>query len=188
MRTKLLLLLLTGFLLQLTGQDNGNRLHVNISYFGILGTHPGIKVGVQYPLLTINEGKSVEKLDQLLGAANFIFYYHRRNQIGTGFNVELGYRHRKINGLNKEVFLGVGYLRSFLPNATYDFDGENGMVRKRSLGKNQLFKTAAIGLGRNSGENFTSDFWVIKPTLLHLKPFNRGSAINFALDAGFQLH
>ena len=53
MKTKLLLLFLLGFLHQLTGQENGNRLHFNISYFGILGTHPGIKVGVQYPLLTI---------------------------------------------------------------------------------------------------------------------------------------
>lgn len=189
MKIKLLLLLL--FLLSNTLQaqeNNGRNTYFNISYFAILGTHPGIKLGIQYPFAQLNKTQQLERSQELLGAANMIFYYHRRNQIGLGFNLELGFRHRKQDGLNKEVFIGAGYLRTILPNKVYDFDTGEAPIIRGSAGRHHFLKTAAIGLGRNLDGELNNTFWNIKPTLHHLRPFNRKGGFNFALDAGLHFH
>ncbi len=189
MKTKLLLLFLMLISKGLYAQDTHQKgIQFNISYFGILGTHPGIKLGLQYPLADLQKASTTDQLNQIVGAANFIFYYHRRNQIGTGFTLELGLRSRKQNGLNKEIFFGAGYLKTFLPNTVYDFDAEQGIIAKRSFSRNHFLKTAALGLGKNINGDLGANFWTIKPTLLHLRPFNQKGVFNFALDAGLQFH
>jgi hypothetical protein len=189
MKTKLLILLLVVIINCLQAQDGRHGgIQFNIAYFGILGTHPGIKLGLQYPLANLQQAQNMDQLNQIVGAANVIFYYHRRNQMGTGFNLELGFRSRQQDGLNKEFFIGAGYIRTFFPNTVYDFDGESGMTVKKTLGRSHLLKTASIGLGRNINGDLNANFWTVKPTLLHFRPFNRKGVFNFALDAGVQIH
>jgi hypothetical protein len=189
MKTKLLLLsLLLTTLGGLQAQDKNKNIQFNISYFGILGTHPGVKLGLQYPLANLQQAQKMDQLNQVIGAASLIFYYHRRNQIGAGFNLELGFRSRKQDGLNKEFFIGAGYLRTFFPNTVYDFDAQAGMLEKKSHGRSHFLKTAALGLGGNVDGDLNANFWTIKPTLLHLRPFNRKGGFNFALDAGLHIH
>ncbi len=112
--------------------------------------------------------------------AHLYFYFHRRNQIGLGGTFQFSFRNRKDKGLNKEVALGLGYLRTFLPNKIYQFNGSE--PGKRSTG--QLLKMISLGGGRSLGSSIGSDFWMIKPTLMHIKPFGIGSTLNFAMDAG----
>lgn len=115
-----------------------------------------------------------------LAGISLLFYYHRRNQIGLGGTLELAVRNRRAEGTNKELALGIGYLRTFLPNKVYHFDHAEPL--KKSSG--QLLKSLALGLGRSFHSRLDANFWMIRPTLLHLRPFNRGSTLNFTLDAG----
>lgn len=188
MKTKILFFILMAITYGLYAQDiHKGGIQLNISYFGILATHPGIKLSLQHPFADLQKASATDQINQIVGAANIIFYYHRRNQIGTGFTVELGLRSRKQNGLNKEIFFGAGYLKTFLPNPVYDFDTKQGMTVNRSFKRHHFLKTAAPGLGKNINGDLNANFWTIKPTLLHLRPFNRKGVFNFALDAGLQI-
>ena len=167
-------------------QSVSDDLYFGISYFGVLGTHPGFKIGIHYPIATLNQKDQAEKLDQVIGSASAIFYFHRRNHIGLGFNLELGFRNKQVDGLNKEVHFGVGYLRKFIPNKVYDFDGNEPLRERRFLGSSHFLKTGSIGFGRTVKNEITANSWSIKPTFFHIKPFNQGSILNFAFDAGYQ--
>lgn len=184
MRSKIILILMLLIVYEVQSQDVNNGLYFNISYFGILGTHPGIKFGVQYPLATFNKDLAIFNSHQVLSASNIVMYFHRRNQIGVGFTFEVGYRNRKIGKTNKEVMVGIGYLRTFIPNRIYQFNQDGNFTSKRFLGASHFVKIMSLGLGRNLGSQFDSGFWMIKPTIFHLKPYNSGTTINFALDAG----
>ena len=182
-------LLAAGFLLiafGLSAQDMTSRPYLTISYFGVLATHPGIKIGVQYPVHTFNRRDVATNLNQVIGAANLLLYFHRRNHIGAGANLEFGFRSKKMGGTNKEIFLGLGYLRTMRPNITYDFDQPSPMQKRRFTGAGHWIKTAAIGLGRSMDGDVFADSWAVKPTLMYVKPYNTRSTLNFALDAGYQ--
>lgn len=167
------------------GQANQPAGYFHISYFGLLGTHPGLKFGWQYPIINFQELHPEQRSQQLLAGVNGIFYYHRRNHIGLGFDLELGFRNRKSAGMNKEVAIGMGYLWSFLPGKLIDFDRPEPGNHPARLKTVQLLKTASIGLGRQMDGRVDANFWMIRPTLMHLRPFNTGSTFNFAIDAGW---
>lgn len=184
-RLKILKLSLCLLFFCTAGQAQGDRQgpYLTVSYFGILGTHPGLKIGLEHPIVNWSKDKVGRSNEGLLGA-NIIFYYHRRNQIGLGGTLEFGYRNLRVNGLHKSVNLGIGYLRTFLPNKVHDFDRTNSP----SKGTGYFLKTIGIGIGRSFHTEMDSDFWMIRPTILHLSPFNMGSTLNFALDAGVYFH
>ena len=91
--------------------------------------------------------------------------------------------------MNQEISLGIGYLHTFISQPDLMIlIMKNGLTQKGNiLGQGHLMKTGAIGLGGNRGADLSSDFWMIKPTMMHLKPFGTDKTLNFALDAGFQL-
>ena len=168
-----------------SGQEDPNRFYFSISYFGILGTHPGLKVGVQRPLVNLGSADTDQRRDQLFGSANLIVYFHRRHQLGLGCTAEVGFRNRVAGGTNKEIALGIGYLRTFLPNRMYDFDVNDPPSVRRFRGAGHFLKLGSVGLGGNRGGDLNGSFWMIKPTLFHIRPFNTRSTFNFALDAGY---
>ena len=168
-------------------QDITNRVNFSISYFGILGTHPGIKVGVQYPLTNSVE-IPVDRLDQIVAGSNLMIYFHRNNQLGIGLDAELGFRSRRRGGVNYELFFGGGYLRTFLPRKMYDFDEPDGFRLRRFKGSGHFLKKVGFGLGAQSGRDLDSNFWSIRPTFLHIKPFNTSFTYNFAIDAGISFY
>lgn len=186
MKYKFILILIILIYYEARSQDKIDQLYFNISYFGILGTHPGIKLGVQYPLVTFNKSEPSTQLHQMIGSPNVIFYFHRRNQLGIGFNIELGYKNKQETKINKEMMLGIGYLRTFIPNKVYEFSNGNFLNNNSLIGSNHFIKTLSLGIGKNINDGIHSDFWMIKPTLLHLKPYNTKTSLNFALDVGYQ--
>ncbi len=173
-----------GFTLQ-SGTSQSNVPHVQISYFGVLGTHPGIKVGIQYPVATLNGLSSEKQLHQIIASPNVIVYFHRRNHLGVGAQLQVGYQMRQLRGINVDVMAGVGYLRTIIPNTVYDFDETGGPVRKKWLGTGHFLKTAGLGLGKTIGSSVDSDFWMIRPTLLQISPYGTGDILNMAIDAGY---
>jgi hypothetical protein len=185
MKNTLLITLILMVSSSIKAQEISSKLYFNISYFGILGTHPGIKFGVQHPVITFDAEDAANKLHQLIGSSSVILYFHRRNQFGAGLNVEFGYRNRRAGKTNGEITMGLGILRTFLPKRVYDFDEAGGFTEKKFAGNTHFLKTVSIGMGKNSGDYFPASFWMIRPTLFHLSPYNTGSTLNFALDAGY---
>ena len=129
---------------------------------------------------------SKTSVHQMIGATNMIFYFHRRNQLGLGINFEIGYRNRRVQGVSTELMAGLGYLRTFLPNKVYEFQGDDQIVQRSYLGANHLLKSISLGFGSISGQHIDSDLWLIRPTLLQIKPYSIKKTLNFALDVGYQ--
>jgi hypothetical protein len=163
-------------------QVNGHQPYFSLSYFGVLGTHPGVKIGWSYPLATINQDPTGDQMTQLTGGANVVIYFHRRNHLGVGIYPELSIRHRRAEGISAALSAGAGYLRAFRTARQY---ADKHATPRRWMGQSFFLKTAALGVGGNTGRSLRDNFWMIQPSLLQLSPFGTGSQINFALDAGY---
>ena len=61
------------------GQISNNRPYFSVAYFGVLGTHPGIRIGIQQPLASLNKPQIEVKRNQIVGGLNLFLYFHRRN-------------------------------------------------------------------------------------------------------------
>lgn len=179
-KVALLLFSSTFWLLNMQAQTRDYQPYFSISYFGLLGTHPGLRIGVAYPVFQVNKQDLALKRDEVLVGAYLLFYYHRRNQLGLGGDFQFSFRSQRAKGMHKEIAFGLGYLRTFLPNRVYSFDQPH--PPEKSTG--QFLKMLSLGLGKSFDPKIGSNFWMIKPTLMHLKPFNTGTTLNFALDAG----
>ncbi len=169
----------------LTAQSVETQPYFSISYFGLLGAHPGIKFGFQYPVASFQKEDAGRNLDQIVAGANVLIYYHRRNHLGMGVAAELGFRNRRYRGLNKEAFASLGYLRTFRPNRAYRIKDDGEMTFTRWSGQSHLLKTVGLGLGWNQAGQIPGDFFMVRPTLLHLKPFGTAHTLNVAFDVAW---
>ena len=97
---------------------------INLSYFGEMITHPGLKTGVTFNLKNWNKNKI--DLTPSVG-----FFYHRNYQTGVFMLPELSYARMNKKGNYTAAGIGAGYMRSFIPNVYKLVDGE---VRKTGQG------------------------------------------------------
>lgn len=159
--------------------DSGIRtLPLRVSYFGVLLTHPGIKIGSEYPLLKsekykIKNEKLKIKTSQLLVSPNFGFYYHKRNQIGIFINAEIAYQKIHYCSFLWEIALGAGYLRTFLPNTTYRVDNQGHVKKVLLAGSNYFMPSFSMAVGKRfvkKSNRHLSLFF--RPTIFFYLPYN----------------
>jgi hypothetical protein len=166
-------------------------LRLNISYFGEFVTHPGIKLGAEYPLaLRVKEkigskGKQKRREHLLFTGGNLGFYRHKRNHFGAFLNAELGYRKTRTKGFKTEGAIGIGYFRTFLDGRTYEVK-DNGEVETIKLaGRNKLMYSFSFGIGKDLYQKYQVPIsWIVKPTLFVETPYNNGFLPHFALELG----
>ncbi|MCB0638539.1 MAG: hypothetical protein KDC54_18040 [Lewinella sp.] len=159
---------------------------INLSYFGVLGTHPGLKIGLAWPVASWPGEDGDAGLSQLIAGPSLIVYFHRRNHLGLGLQAELGFRHRRPAGFQLETMAGVGVLRAWRPERMYDFDRAADGPPRHWSGQSFFLKTVSLGLGGRVGNRHGDDRWLLKPTLLHTRPYATASHFNIAIDAAFQ--
>lgn len=167
------------------------NLRLNISYFGRNFFHPGIKLGTDYPLAnhqkTKTNKKGIEKikLHQFIMQNNVAYYYHRNNQHGLLLNTELGYRFVANKGLKAEIFLGIGYQRTFLDGRVYEVTDDLQIKRVYFAGNNYFVPSVAISFGKDFyKKNYTIKAWHLKIGAFYQYPFNTKFLLNPSLELG----
>ena len=140
----------------LTAQTNNNGLSpgFQITYFGRLFTHPGIKIGFSMPSITNNKayinGLPVKTTHQLYLNFNAGYYFHKGNHHGLFFSSEIAYRITFKSGWFFDVNAGGGYLRSVLNGSVFTVT-ENGLQNAGWFeGSNYFMPSFFLGFGRNS--------------------------------------
>lgn len=73
----------------------------NISYFGELGTHPGIKEGLEWNLLS-------HKNHALMLESNIGFFYHPRNTVAFFIYPDISYQYTFNFRMILSIHIGLG--------------------------------------------------------------------------------
>lgn len=162
---------------------------VSISYFGEMITHPGIKLSASYQIKqwrqfkTQKKGASQEIFKSIQLSPSLAYYYHRRYHHGLQFVPELFYRRKKENGTYLDLGIGIGVLRTIIPEV-YTIN-EEGRVEKSKVGysyfKTSLFAAFGKDFFHSQKKVFTG---FIKPQFQYSIPgFPNGTGY-FFLEAG----
>jgi hypothetical protein len=173
-------------------QANWKRPQVSISYFGVNLKNPGGKIGFEKPLATrIKEkegptGESKQKIRQWIAAINLGGYHIPKFHTGVFGNVEVGFRNTGHFGLVKEISVGAGALRTYLPGTTYQVEGDQ--VKEISLaGGFYAMSFVSLGLGYDLQKKIRLPGSVyVKSTWFFYLPVNTTYQENFVLEAGLR--
>ncbi|OFX61038.1 MAG: hypothetical protein A2046_15835 [Bacteroidetes bacterium GWA2_30_7] len=168
------------------------KLSARIAYYGVNSFHPGLKIGVEYPIkrkivekprIPRRKGmKTVRK--EWIFSANLTGYYHKNNHTGFWLNPELSRRRTGRRGGFKEFSYGFGYLKTFQPK-TYIVDDE-GNVEKVFIPGHGFF-TASLGVayGKDYSVRTTQPIcWYIKPSYYLIFPYNTLFNMGFGFEIG----
>lgn len=184
----LIVMLLTLGMLTLNAQD---ATSLSISYFGEGITHPGLKIGLNFPFhtweKTKTKGSGVEKLfyKSFSVQPSLGFYFHQDYQTGLFVLPQLAYSRRNAKGNYASFGLGVGYLRTFIPRV---YALENNELEKVSGGYNYLLSNYFITLGKDlsAKEKLPLELF-IQPQVMHAAPNTEPIIWYFALELGMKL-
>ncbi|MCG8577230.1 MAG: hypothetical protein MI810_20270 [Flavobacteriales bacterium] len=149
----------------------GQRLkpnYVSVSYLGEMITHPGLNISAHYRIKSWDK-KRVKKNDTQIKKDRSInlspslkFFYHKRYQNGLSSAINLNYHSLRNGKWTFGTGIGVGYLRTFIPN-TFVYN-ENGTFEKKISGHNYVSSNIFLSWGRkiNSLSNNPMEVY-IKP-------------------------
>ena len=169
------------------------------AYFGELATHPGIKVGVNYPFghrLKVKEKLKpykgpyqLLKKHQWVAGGNLIFYHQPHNHNGFLVNAELGRRRIKHKSFRRtrytlwEIDLGVGYYHYLLTGTTFR-PTNGGFESSRGQGS-ALMPSLSFSWGRSlRSAKPKAGFIYVKINTLYEVPFGTGFQMRLGLESG----
>ena len=163
----------------------------NFSYYGEMITHTGMKISADFNIREWDKIKS-SKHDSsktinksLLISPALGFFYHRRNQTGLFFIPEVKYKRQNPKGGFYEVGIGIGYLRTFIPN-TYEVN-RSGEVNKTVAGHNYFATNYFISFGKdlNIKKNLPIAYF-LKPQFMYAVPNFPNGIGYFVLELGIK--
>lgn len=187
MRTLILMVILTTASL-LQGQHFKPQ-SMDVAYFGETLTHPGFKVGVQYPLKSWEKTKikkgGIENGIQksIVLSPSLGIFYHKNYQTGLFILPELGYTRKNKKGNFLTYALGAGYMRTFVPNV-YDLN-PNGEVIKKHKNYNYFIANYSIAFGKDLSVKKKIPMGIyLKPQLMYATPNYSKGIPYFAFEMG----
>lgn len=182
-----------------------NKFEASLSYFGEMGLHPGVKVGLNYAYKQKEKTKYKTKRNgiklqkgrkhQFLLMGNAGGYHHAKYLTNLFVSVESGYRlnfiRKKENKKQKTFFLestiGVGYLRYFHYGTTFETTTD-GFTKKELGGGNSFMPTSSIGFGASiPNQKELPIYWFVKPTFFMELPQTSFPVMHLAVDIGVKV-
>ena len=153
---------------------------VSVSYFGDQLVHPGVKVGLERPLLSrTSRWREMERTVYV--APNLGLTWHPDHHTALFVNGEVGLRRTRRSGWKREFIVGLGAMRS--GNASPTYTAEDRQVRFD--GHTYFMSSVAIGFGRDlSGVRDLPLAWHVRPTLYLQAPYNASMVPGVALETG----
>ncbi len=161
---------------------------VSIAYFGETITHPGLRISVGYEkqLQTkIKTGKAEERsvLRSIVLRPSMGLFYHKHYQTGFFVLPETGYRRVNDKGTFTGFGVGIGYLRTAVPN-TYTLSA-SGDISRVKTGNNHLVSSLYFVAGKDLSVRKNSPIsWYIKPQIMQSVFSSNAGAGYFMLELG----
>lgn len=160
---------------------------ISVSYFGETITHPGLKIGLDYELKSWdrNKKKSTQKIisKSIILSSNIGFYFHKDYQTGAFALPELSYSRKNQKGNFRSIGLGVGYMRTFIPNV-YEVNTANE-IKRTIAGNNYFLSTCFVAFGKDLSVKYSIPMGVyIKPQIMYALPNYPNGVTYFALEIG----
>lgn len=166
---------------------------INVSYFGELATHPGLKVGVTYPVKSWeksrvkNNGKEKSILTAFELSPSAGFFYHRAYQTGIFVLPEVAFSRKNGKGNYKAIGIGTGYMRTQVPHV-YEINA-GGEIGKIHAGYNYFVTNYSLTFGKDFSVKRNLPVGIfIKPQIMYAVPNYNGGILYFALEAGLSYH
>ena len=162
---------------------------IQASYFGGYGVYPGMKVGMEFSLLSkekyrTRRSRERVKTKEIFTTANLGGYVHPQNNAYIFLNGEIGYRKIRNNGFKKEVLLGLGYLRAIHLPKTYELGSDTAPNEVNFAGQGGIMPSIAIGFGWDYRHKDIPIAWHIRPTLAVQTPYNHSVLLHPAVEVG----
>lgn len=162
---------------------------ISVAYYGEMVIHPGLKLSADFNIKEWDKTKTTKKHSSktinrsLILSPALGFFYHQNYQTGLFFMLELKYRRQNQRGVFFGFGIGLGYLRTFIPN-TYEVDG-SGEINQTTAGYNYFASNYFISFGKDLSirKNIPLACF-IKPQFMYAIPnFPNGTGY-FALELG----
>jgi len=161
------------------------------SYYGEAIVHPGIRLGLEYQfwqkdkLKTKKNGKLVDVRNSFIWGGNISHYYHKRNHIGLLISADIGYRKVRKSGFKYEIYIGTGYLHTFLPNDTYRVNNSGNVEKIPLAGQSNFCPSISYGIGKDlsfkKGKKWS---WHIKNHIFFQIPHNTSYLYHRSFEVG----
>lgn len=155
-------------------QESKRKPYAKVAYQGGMILHPGLNLGLAYPIWDKSREKRNSKLvrQELRLGLNAGFYYHRRMHTGLNIGPEIEWLRTGSRGGQFGLSLETGYLRTFIPN-TYEVDDSGSVYPARGSGTDHYFFSPGLRLGKayRVGEANTWS-WYIRPKLQFQTPYS----------------
>lgn len=167
-----------------------NSIPINISYYGNFLIDPGLKVGIERPFLTIQKTKNKKNgtlrvnKHQFFNTLNLGYYYTKEHNHTWFLNTELGYRKTRKSGFKTEVLLGVGYLRTFLTDETYEVDNSGNPSLIKNAGSNYFMPSLAFAIGYDNSIKHPNFPLAVsfRPNMFFQYPYNSSLLTHIAIE------
>jgi hypothetical protein len=179
----LILLFFAGNTTSVKAQATRAPYRLQISYFGVNATRPGLKAGIETPLIhrAYNNAGSITSREQTLYLMPALGgWYHHGNTTNLFAGLELGYRYTWSRGFMLEAQAGTALLRSFRHGTTYYIDPDGQQQSKQLAGSTHVLNILSLGAGKRIG----STLLFIRPGIMHKYPAHSHSNYGFSLQAG----
>lgn len=117
------------------------RLAIKIEYFGELVLHPGLSIGVDYPIIEKKWGTI--HWDSDLGG-----YWHKWNNTSVFLKTSIGSRFN-MGQMYADINIGLGYMHSWAAGILYENNGTGSVKRARNWGHPHFMPNASLLFGWN---------------------------------------
>ena len=187
---QLLVLLLTFSACELYAQEKSSP-RLSIAYFGETITHPGLKIGINFPFHTWEKSKTKNNGTEKHLYKSFDvqpslgFYFHQDYQTGLFVLPQLAYTRKNAKGAYTSFGLGAGYMRTFIPRV---YALENDEIEKVGGGYNYLLSNYFITLGKDLSVKGKLPLELFcQPQAMYALPNTKPAIWYFALELGVKL-
>jgi len=172
---------------------DSNKIPLNISYYGNLVIHPGIKIGADWNLLMIHKTKEKKRKTKVIRkilyvSPNVAFYYHNNSNIGIIPSAEVGWRRYNNKLFYREVDFGLGYFHKFNMGETWEVTNDK-IEKKISSSRGYFTPSLSVAFGkvflRKEKEPVTAFVKINANNLLH---YNANSVLELSFELGFKFY
>lgn len=150
MKTCLVTLVIFSFITLCHGQS-WKPQQLGISYYGETFTSPGIKLSAHYNLRKWESSEKKHKTKSFEFSPYLGTYYHRNYHTALLIVPEVSYSRTKEKGWYCSYQLGIGYMRTFLPQV-YILNDQNE-IKKINSGYNHAVIGGAAHFGKRINRN-----------------------------------
>lgn len=164
---------------------------IRVAYFGENMFHPGVKIGIEYPLKA-KEMIKTKKNDKVkrrglawITGANLGFYRHKKNHTGLFLNGEFGGRFLTHKAKKIELSIGMGYIHTILDGETFTVDSGGQVSSKGITGQGGLMPSISLGWGKDLyWKNKSPWGWHLKGQYFFQIPYNAALLLRTGIELG----